>query len=75
MSSSTRVLKEWVERDLSEEAATLPVAFEVDDAVRRLGDVIIAGRHPIVSGPSGVGKSALVVQIAFIASIRSRASL
>ena len=61
--SSARVLKDWIERDLTAEGATLPQAFEVDEQVRLLADVITAGRHPVVNGPAGVGKSALIYEL------------
>ncbi len=60
-----QVLLEWVERDLTAEAEAgrLEPAFEVDELVDRVVDVIGAGRHPIVAGDSGVGKSAVIHEL------------
>ena len=59
------VVRSWTERDLSAAAAAdlLPPAFEAEDTLRRIGDVISAGRHPILGGESGVGKSATINEL------------
>ena len=59
------VLKEWTERDLTAAAkrGELAPAFEIDDALRRIGDVLASGRHPVLCGESGVGKSAIVHEL------------
>jgi MoxR-like ATPase len=62
---AARVLREWTERDLSAaaRAGELLPAFEVDEALRRVADVLAAGRHPVLCGESGVGKSAIVHEL------------
>lgn len=59
------VLNAWVERDLAADAeeGKLPPAFEVDALVAQLSEAVGSGRHPVVSGDSGVGKSALVFEL------------
>jgi ATP-dependent Clp protease ATP-binding subunit ClpC len=59
------IIAEWLDRDLSAAAADggVPTAFEVDDHVARLHDVVLSGRHPIVTGESGVGKTAIVYEL------------
>jgi ATP-dependent Clp protease ATP-binding subunit ClpC len=60
-----RTLQEWTERDLSAaaRAGELPPAFEVEEHLRRIADVLAAGRRPVLSGESGVGKSAIVHEL------------
>src|SRR5438105_1114540 len=59
------VIRQWTERDLSAAAAEgeLAPAFEADETIRRVSDVISAGRHPILGGESGVGKSATIFEL------------
>jgi ATP-dependent Clp protease ATP-binding subunit ClpC len=59
------VLREWTERDLTATAkrGELTPAFEVDDQLRRIGDVLASGRHPVLCGESGVGKSAIIHEL------------
>ena len=56
-------IDDWIERDLSAaaRAADLPPAFEVDDAVRRVEEILLAGadQSPVLVGRAGVGKSAV----------------
>ncbi len=61
-----RVLGEWIERDLTElaRAGKLPPAFEVDELVRRAGDVLLGGKNPILGGLPGVGKSSIIQELA-----------
>ncbi len=63
--SSDAVFAEWVERDLSALAAKsrLEPAFEVDDIVQQVVDVVASGRHPILCGDPGVGKTAIVQEL------------
>src|SRR4051812_11969001 len=59
------VIRQWLERDLTEAAKNgeLPPAFEGDDTLRRITHVISAGRHPILGGGTGVGKSAAIYEL------------
>ncbi len=63
--SSQAVFAEWVERDLTQLAARnrLEPAFEVDDVVQQLVDIVASGRHPILCGDPGVGKTAIVREL------------
>ncbi|MBK8257664.1 MAG: AAA family ATPase [Polyangiaceae bacterium] len=63
--SPERVLRLWVERDLTEAAtlSELPPAFGSDDHVRRISEVIASGHFPILTGESGVGKTALIHEL------------
>ncbi|MBI5537041.1 MAG: AAA family ATPase [Deltaproteobacteria bacterium] len=60
------VLQGWLERDLTAEADVdrLPPAFEVEDVLRTMTDVLNSGRHPILAGESGVGKTSVVYELA-----------
>jgi MoxR-like ATPase len=59
------VLSGWIERDLTAaaRAGELAPAFCVDELLSQLGDIIAAGRAPILVGDAGVGKSALVHEL------------
>ena len=50
----------WMERDLSASAGQLPPAYFVDWPLDQISEVIESGRHPIVTGESGVGKTAVI---------------
>ena len=56
------VLESWIERGLT--AATgddePDPAFEVDHPPETLGQLTAAGRHPVLSGESGVGRAARI---------------
>jgi ATP-dependent Clp protease ATP-binding subunit ClpA len=60
------VMDQWTERDLSVAAARgeLPHAYCVDDLVERVSAIVSAGRHPILAGHSGVGKTAILYELA-----------
>lgn len=60
-----RILQEWLERDLTAaaKAGELPAAFEVDDLVGQINEVLVGGHWPVVTGESGIGKTALVYEI------------
>lgn len=60
-----KLLAEWVERDLTADAeeGKLHPAFEIDDLVQQLTEVIAQKRHPIVAGEAGVGKSAVIQEL------------
>ena len=63
--TSQAVFAEWVERDLTQLAAKnrLEPAFEVDDVVQQLVDIVASGRHPILCGVAGVGKTAIIQEL------------
>ena len=60
-----QTIDEWLERDLSQAAAEglLPPAFEVDDVLDQIVEYIAAGRNPILTGESGVGKTAAIYEL------------
>jgi MoxR-like ATPase len=62
---ATQVLRDWTERDLTEaaRAGELAPAFEVDEHIRRITDVLASGRNPVLCGEGGVGKSAIVNEL------------
>ena len=59
------VLKQWLERDLTEEARAgkLAPVFLLDALVNDVSEVLNAGRLPILYGGSGVGKSSVISQL------------
>ena len=61
-----KVLSSWIERDLSADAATgkLAHAFGVDDALGRIEESLTARRYPVLVGDPGVGKTAIVHELA-----------
>jgi ATP-dependent Clp protease ATP-binding subunit ClpC len=58
-------IRRWMERDLTEDAARgrLPPAFEVDDIRETVAELLTAGRVPVLTGESGVGKTAVVYEL------------
>ena len=63
--SSDDILNGWIERDLTAaaRAGELAPAFCAGELVSQLGDIIAAGRAPILVGDPGVGKSSLVHEL------------
>lgn len=57
------ILAEWLERDLTASVAELSPAFEVDEILRQVIDVVESRRHPLLVGESGVGKTAVVHEL------------
>lgn len=59
------VLERWVERDLKEaaQAGHLLPAYEVEDTISELFEIMSAGRFPVLSGESGVGKTAILHEL------------
>ncbi|MBL8112153.1 MAG: hypothetical protein JNK60_04665, partial [Acidobacteria bacterium] len=64
--SAEKVIDAFLERDLTADAAAgrLAPAFQLDDAVSRAIEVLDSGRHLVVTGDAGVGKTALVHELA-----------
>ncbi len=58
----TEVLRAWTDRDLTEAArhGDLQPIFAVDEPLRRLTNILDSRRVPVITGESGVGKTALV---------------
>jgi MoxR-like ATPase len=61
--SPAQVLLEWLERDLTAVVSELPAAFQVEDLLDQIVEVIESGRHPVLSGEPGVGKTAAVYEL------------
>jgi ATP-dependent Clp protease ATP-binding subunit ClpA len=63
--SPQQVIGQWLERDLTAagEQGDLPPAFEVDDVLEQAAEVIESGKHPVLTGESGVGKTAVVHEL------------
>ncbi|NOX59443.1 MAG: ATP-dependent Clp protease ATP-binding subunit [Planctomycetes bacterium] len=63
--SNNKTINLWTERDLTADFKRnrLSPAFEVDEFIHRVADVLAAGKCPIVTGPSGVGKTAIVHEL------------
>lgn len=55
------VLDDWIDIDVSAKLDSLPPAFEIDDVLRQVEEVLLAGpqRSPVLVGRPGVGKSAI----------------
>lgn len=61
----TIVLDDWIDHDLTAKVDELPPAFEVDDTLRQVEEILLAGprRSPVLVGRPGVGKSAIFHQL------------
>ncbi len=59
------IIERWMEKDLSRalESGELPEAFSVDRTLGQIQEIIGAGRHPLLSGESGVGKTAVIYEL------------
>ncbi len=60
-----KTLDTWRERDLTADARAgkLNPAFEIDETVSEIGEMLEAGYCPIVTGESGVGRTAAVHEL------------
>ncbi len=63
--SPESVFEKWLERDLTAAATNdeLTPAFEQDDLVAQLSELLSAGKHPVLMGEPGVGKTAIVHEL------------
>lgn len=64
--SPESIIARWTVRDLTAlaESGDLSPAYEVEHYVREITDSLRCGRNPLIIGESGVGKSAIVAEIA-----------
>ena len=60
-----QVFAQWIERDLTQEAlrGTLPEAYVVDDVLQQISDLVASGRNPVLTGDSGIGKTAIIYEL------------
>ena len=60
-----KIINEWAERNLNQDIAngSLSKAFEVDEALGQLTECIQAGRNPIITGESGIGKTSIIYEL------------
>ncbi|MEW6366456.1 MAG: AAA family ATPase [Acidobacteriota bacterium] len=56
-------ISRWTERDLTAAAKDLCPAFQVDEIVGQVSELLDSDLCPIVAGPAGVGKSAVVHEL------------
>ena len=61
----SQVLELWTERDLTAaaRAGELSPAYEIEDTVEQACEILASGRHLVVTGEPGVGKSAVVHEL------------
>ena len=64
--TARKAIGPWLERDLTEAAqhGELSRAYEVDGMLDRLAELLRGGRYPVLVGDAGVGKTALVHELA-----------
>ncbi len=60
-----KIINEWVERNLTQETVdgSLSKAFEVDGIIDQLTECMLAGRNPIITGESGIGKTSIIHEL------------
>jgi ATP-dependent Clp protease ATP-binding subunit ClpA len=63
--ASARIFEQWTERDLTAAAlkGDLSPAFEIEDQLNLASEVLFSGRNLLITGESGVGKTALVCEL------------
>ncbi|MBN2293990.1 MAG: ATP-dependent Clp protease ATP-binding subunit [Pirellulales bacterium] len=64
--NAAKIVEQWTEMDLTAMAreGILPRAFAVEEQIAQIEDLLAAGRFPLLTGESGVGKTALVHELA-----------
>jgi MoxR-like ATPase len=60
-----KIINLWVERNLTQETGdgSLSKAFEVDGIIDQLTECMLAGRNPIITGESGIGKTSIIHEL------------
>jgi len=60
-----KAVAQWMERDLTAAALAgeLAPAFEIEDTLHQVLEIIASGKHPVLVGPSGVGKTAIIHEL------------
>ena len=63
--NNSEIINEWTERNLTREAAegSLSKAYEVDGIIDQLTECMLAGRNPIITGESGIGKTSIIHEL------------
>ena len=64
--SAAKIVAQWTELDLTAMAreGRLPRAYAAEEQIAQVEDLLAAGRFPLLTGQSGVGKTALVHELA-----------
>lgn len=62
---NSKIINQWVERNLTQESSegSLFKAFEVDGIIDQITECILAGRNPIITGESGIGKTSTIHEL------------
>ncbi len=64
--SAAKIVEQWTEMDLTAMAreGRLPRAYAAEEQIAQVEDLLAAGRFPLLTGETGVGKTALVHELA-----------